>query len=208
MRIGIVASGPSATTQDAQMLRDCCDEIIAINDSYRLCRGDDDGKYFNDHIYGTDMKWWKYAIGDIMRDYDGNLWTQRVQWTEEPEALGIQCMESEAKPDLCSEPGKIHTGSNSGYAAINLAFHMGAKTIVLLGYDMRMKGNQRHWFNDRPEVLNIGSCYNQFIQSLNTIDTKKHGIEILNASRRTALTCFPLVDLEDLVEPEKQCAAL
>ena len=197
MRIGIIASGPSANINDARMLRDCCDEVIAINDSWRLCRGDD-GIYFNDHIYGTDMKWWKYAIGDITRDYDGNLWTQRVAWTEEPEGLGIQCLESEAKPDLCDEIGKIHTGSNSGYAAINLAYHLSAKTIVLLGYDMRMSGSRRHWFSDRPEHFNVSSDYNAFIRQLNTIDTKKHGIEILNASRRTSLTCFPLVNLEEL----------
>ena len=197
MRIGIVASGPSANAQDAQILRNCCDQIIAINDSWRLCR-DVGGRYFNDHIYGTDMKWWKWAIGDIIRDFEGELWTQRVQWTEEPEALGINCMESDDVPGLCTEPGKIHTGSNSGFAAINLAYHLGAKTIILLGYDMRLNGSRRHWFNDRPERLNIASDYNDFIRSLGVIDTEKHGIEILNASRRTALTCFPLVDLEDL----------
>lgn len=196
MRIGIVASGPSANTQDAQKLRECCDEIIAINDSWRLCR--DNGTYFNDHIYGTDMKWWKYAIGDIIRDFDGDLWTQRSGWTEEPEGLGIKCMESSIEPDLCTEPGKIHTGSNSGFAAINLAYHLSAKTIILIGYDMRTDGARRHWFNDRPEVLNVGSNYIDFIRQMGTINTKKHGIEILNASRRTALTCFPLVDLDDL----------
>jgi hypothetical protein len=197
LRIGIIASGPSANVQDAQKLRDCCDLIIAVNDSWRLCRGAD-GEYFNDYIYGTDMKWWKYAIGDIMRDFDGELWTQRVQWTEEPEALGIKCMESECKPDLCTEPGKIHTGSNSGFAAINLAYHLSGKTIVLLGYDLRTDGNKRHWFNNRPEVLNVTSNYNDFIKHFNSIDTAKHGIEILNASRRTSLNCFPLVDLDDM----------
>lgn len=198
MRIGVIASGPSANVQDAQMLRACCDLIIAINDSWRLCRGSD-GKYFNDCIYGTDMKWWKYAIGDIARDFDGDLWTQRKGWTEEPESLGIKCMESSCEPDLCAEPGKIHTGSNSGFAAINLAYHLAAKTIILLGYDMRMLGiNRHHNMVDRPDSLNVESNYSDFIGQFNLIDTKKHGIKILNASRRTSLTCFPLVDLEDM----------
>ena len=199
MRIGIVASGPSATVQDTQKLRAICDQVIAVNDSWRLCRGTD-GKYFSDHIYGTDMKWWKYAIGDIVRDFDGKLWTQRKQWTEEPEGLGITCFESEQKPDICTEPGKIHTGSNSGYAAINLAFHLGGVgvQIILLGYDMQTQGSRRHWFNDRPEVLNVESSYPDFIRKFNTIDAKKHGIEILNASRRTLLNCFPLIELENL----------
>ena len=198
MRIGIVASGPSACSQDAQKLRECCDLIIAINDSWRLCRNDT-GDYFNDIIYGTDMKWWDYAIGDIIREFDGELWTQRVGWTKVPEELGIKCMESECKPDLCTEPGKIHTGSNSGFAAINLAFHLKAKTVILLGYDMQMDGGKRHHsMVNRPDYLNIGSDYTQFIKNISMIDAKKHGIEILNASRRTSLNCFPLIDLENL----------
>lgn len=197
LRTGIIACGPSANIQDAQKLRACCDVIIAVNDSWRLCRGAD-GKYFSDYIYGSDMKWWTYAIGDIIRDYDGELWTQRVGWTEEPEGMGIQCFESEHKPDLCTEPGKIHTGQNSGFAAINLAYHLGANTIILLGYDLRMDGSRRHWFDGRPEKLNANSDYTSFIKSFDTINAKKHGISILNASRRTSLTCFPLVDLEDM----------
>jgi len=209
--IGIIASGPSATIEDAKLLRSVCDQIIAVNDSWRLCRSLD-GKHFADHIYGSDMKWWNYAIGDITRDFDGKLWTQRVQWTQEPENWGITCLESEPETgqafDLCAEPGRIHTGLNSGYAAINLAYHLGAKSIILLGYDMGYRDSRTHWFNDRPDHLNVKSDYTGFIKRFNTIDPKKHGIEILNASRKTALTCFPLVDLEDLVETEKQCAVL
>lgn len=200
--IGIIASGPSATMDDAQKLRSICDQIIAVNDSWRLCRGID-GHYFNDHIYGTDMKWWEWAIADITRDYDGELWTQRIQWTIEPEEWGITCLESEPKPDICTEKGKIHTGQNSGFAAINLAWHLGAKTVILLGYDMGFEGSQQHWFNDRPQKLNQNSPYNAFIKAFGTIDTKKHGLTILNATRKTLLNCFPLVDLDEMVK----CAA-
>ena len=194
MRVGIIASGPSATIQDAAKLKACCDFVIAINDSWRLCPN-------ADVIYGTDMKWWKYAIGDIMRDFEGDLWTQRKQWTEEPEKLGINCMESECKPDICTKEGKIHTGSNSGFAAINLAYHLAEKpvSIVLLGYDMQMQGSKRHHDQvKRPQELNVASDYSNFISHFSTINTEKHGIEILNASRRTLLNCFPLVELEDL----------
>ena len=113
MQIGIVASGPSATAEDAKKLSEVCDQVIAINDSWRLCRNGS-GEFVNDHIYGTDMKWWKYALADIMRDFDGELWTQRVQWNEEPEKLGFNCLESSFAPDIFTEPGKIHTGSKSG----------------------------------------------------------------------------------------------
>lgn len=201
MRIGIVASGPSATMHDAKKLRDCCDLIIAVNDSWHLCRGADG--YFADVIYGTDMKWWDYAIADITRDFDGDLYTQRIQWTKEPESLGINCLESERKPGLCEEKGKIHTGQNSGFAAINLALHLmdddEEREIILLGFDMQANGNQRHHDKvNRPAYLNLDSPYASFCKEFARIDAEKHNLTILNASRRTALTCFPRINLDDL----------
>lgn len=190
-RVGIIASGPSATAQDAAKLRAVCDEVIAINDSYRLCLE-------SDHLYGTDMRWWKYALEDVRRHFHGNLWTQRVGWTEEPEALGIACLESSNGDGLCTEEGKVFTGQNSGYAAINLAYHFGAKTVILLGFDLMMTGNKRHWHTDRPANLNAQSPYHSFIKNFQTIHPEEYGMEIWNVSRRTALTHFPWFDLDDL----------
>ena len=35
-------------------------------------------------------------------------------------------------------PYTINQGSNTGYSALNVAYHLGAKTIYLLGYDMKL----------------------------------------------------------------------
>lgn len=197
---GLLANGPSATAEDAAKLRTIVDELIAINDAYKLCKGAD-GKYFCDAIYGTDSRWWKWAYPDITRDFDGELITQRVQWTFEPESWGIECYESYHGLDICTEPGKIHTGQNSGFAAINVAFHRGAKTIYLLGYDMSKDGDRRHSVTGRPDNMNVDSNYSAFCKCFATIDAEKHGMRIINLSRRTALNCFPLGDLDE-------CAAL
>lgn len=196
---GIVASGPSATPEDAVRLREICDEVIAVNDSWRLCRN-------ADHLYATDYRWWQWAFQDVMRDFEGELHTQRIQWHERPEDWGIRCWESAANPGLCTETGKIHTGQNSGYAAINVAYHLGAKRILLLGYDMSPDGGKRHWFDDRPENLNVASNYDSFAQQFSTIKPETYGLEILNVTRRTALKCFPRANLDalyaELQEPE------
>jgi len=92
----------------------------------------------------------------------------------------------------------VHTGRNSGYAAINLAYHMDATRILLLGYDMTMSGNQRHWFGAHPQGLEVNSNYASFIAQFRTINPAEYGIEIWNVSRVTAMTHFPIYNLDDL----------
>ena len=208
---GILANGPSATAEDALKLRSVVDYLIAINDAWRLCQGPD-GKYFNDAIYGTDYKWWLWAHPDITRDFDGELITQRVQWEIDPAAWGITCFESEHKPGLCTHPGTIYTGSNSSYAAANVALHKGAKVVYYLGLDLSLDGGRTHAINQRPKHLNIGCGYENFIKQFQQMQPQKYGLEVVNLSRRTALNAFPLGDLDELCArsssaPATACAA-
>jgi hypothetical protein len=160
-----------------------------------------------DHLYGTDSRWWAHHISDISRDFDGRCWTQSVQWDkQDPAEWGIICLIGDtAKPGLSTDPAVVRTGSNSGYAAINLALnlhhHTGRRAcerILLLGYDMSLDGSKRHWFGDHPQPMNMASNYKNFISAYNTITPSDYGIEIINVSRRTALTCFPRQSLDDL----------
>ena len=89
----------------------------------------------------------------------------------------------------------LHYGGNSGYQAVNLAYLLGAKTIILLGFDMF----GTHYFGDHDKSLNNGSPYSQFIKAFETIDPEKHGIEIINCSRQTAMECFPRTTLENVL---------
>jgi len=137
----------------------------------------------------------------VAQDFEGRCWTQEVQWDkQDPAAWGIECLKADTQAQgLCTEPGKIHTGQNSGYAAINLAYHLGAKRILLLGYDMKMAGSKRHWFGAHPQGLEVASNYAAFASRFQTILPQKYGIEIWNVTRDTALDCFPLYDLDEVV---------
>jgi hypothetical protein len=155
-------------------------------------------------LYATDYRWFKYHIGDLLRDYSGHMITQRVQWEEnnepvDPAQWGIECYESEHRPGLCTEKGKIYTGSNSGYAAVNVAYHLlgGPGRIILIGFDMSRQGEQRHFFGDHPGKLNQESNYQTFMNSFATIKPRDYGLEIWNCSRRTAMLHFPRYDLDE-----------
>ena len=157
------------------------------------------------HLYAADYRWYTHHIADITRDYDGTLWTQSTGWIKntnevvDPGQWGIKVLDSVDQPGLSREQGVLHRGGNSGYQAINLAYLWGATRIILIGYDMMMNGTQRHWFGDHPGTLNAGSNYHDFGQAYKTIKPEDYGIEIWNCSRRTALDCFPIYDLDEVL---------
>ena len=91
----------------------------------------------------------------------------------------------------------LHYGKNSGYQAINLAYLLGATKVILLGYDMGVS-KKTHWFGDHPDSLQKPSPFSDFISEFNKMNPKKYGLEIINCTRRTALTCFPQMPLEQL----------
>ena len=112
---------------------------------------------------------------------------------------------------LCREPSTVAHGNNSGYAAINLAWHLGASEIVLLGYDMRpgevlgqdRNGNnvhQIHWHDNhpvptRPTVFEkMKGYFPPLAQEL-----ENEGVKVWNATPGSALECFERISLRYLV---------
>lgn len=102
---------------------------------------------------------------------------------------------------LCTEPHTINHGLNSGYQAINLAYHTGAKRIILLGYDMQHTGGKSHWHGDHPKSLSnaqgIHNWRHRFIALAG--DLKRMGVQVYNCSTDTALKCFERADVRDVL---------
>ena len=102
---------------------------------------------------------------------------------------------------FCLVPPVINTGMNSGYQAANLALHFGAKRIVLLGFDMQAPRGVSHWHGEHGDGLNNPNVYTfaAWLKAWETVPESIAGLdlEIVNASRETALTMFPRVSLEE-----------
>lgn len=98
----------------------------------------------------------------------------------------------------------IATGSNSGFQAINLAALMGANPIVLMGFDMGVEpGGRTHFFGDHPTPeLQRPSPFGLFIRAFERAAPiyQQRGVVILNASARTALTCFRRIAPDRIAE--------
>lgn len=97
--------------------------------------------------------------------------------------------------------GQVNTGQNSGYQAINLAYHFGASKIILLGYDMKKQGDKAHFFGDHPKGLTNAEGVEKWKAHFPALakDLNREGVEVLNCTIDTALSCFNKAYLRNVI---------
>ena len=77
--------------------------------------------------------------------------------------------------------------------------HLGASTIILLGYDMHAKHKTSHWFGEHPEPFNRynAQLYDVWQQEFFALESAavERGQQIINCSPGSRLDCFKKADL-------------
>lgn len=191
----IMASGPSLTAEQCERVlgwrtNGGIHRAIAINTTFMMAP-------WADVLYACDAPWWKLNIQSVRSAFPGQLWTQDADAARKYHDLHL--IPSVKAPGISTAPGVIHQGENSGFQAINLAVQAGARRIILLGYDMRDDGARTHWHGEHPPGLERRNPYDKWIAHLEraAVDLRKLGVEVLNATPGSALTCFPMVSLPD-----------
>jgi len=100
---------------------------------------------------------------------------------------------------MSNDPNVIHQGANSGFQVWNLLMLMGVRRMVLLGFDMSVEQGL-HWHGPHPAGLNNPDpdlCLKWRAKAHTAAaDLCRAGVEVVNCSRATALTCFPRGDLQ------------
>lgn len=185
--IACVASGPSLTQSDVDRLKGRV-RVIVVNDNHRLAP-------WADLLYAADEAWWNEYQG--VPGFPGFKCTFSI-----PAAARwglIRLPGERTGQGLSHDPMRIFQGGNSGYAAINIAWLLGAKRILLLGYDMQDTLGQKHWFGDHPKSLRNGGQYGRWLPRFATIPATLKGVEVLNCTRMSALNCFPRATLEEVL---------
>jgi hypothetical protein len=179
-----IGGGPSLTREDVEYCRGRA-KVIAINNAYQLAP-------WADVLFAADAKWWDWHEGV---KYFAGL---RYSITSPPAKYGVTVLQRTSGPGLDLNPLALRRGQNSGYQAINLAVHLGASRILLLGYDMQ-KGphGEEHWHGDHPDKSR--SPYGQFIARFESLMAPLRAlqVDVINCSRRTALPWFPCQPLRE-----------
>jgi len=107
---------------------------------------------------------------------------------------------------------------NSASAAISLAYHLGATRIILLGIDLQTTNGRAHWHAGYPNKLKTPTIaqlrrgmkhpllkkdppFNKHMKGYPLIakDAEKLGIEIINASPESRLTCFKKMSVQEIL---------
>lgn len=184
----IVAGGPSVKRADVEKLRDRI-HVVAIKVAVDICP-------WADAVYGCDSAWW--ASRQALPKFRG------LKLTYDGVGPGLNKIQIDRSSDamLTETPGLVGSGGNSGYQALNLVTQFGATGILLIGYDMRSTGNSPHWYgrNDWPGANNpIDDNYRRWSRAFegSAQTLRDLGVDVVNASSNTALTCFRRAGIEE-----------
>jgi len=188
--VACLGGGPSLTQKDVDCLRGRV-RVIAVNDAWRLAP-------WADVLYGCDWRWWLKHGG--VPDFAGvkvSLSNSRGYLDDFSE---IRLLDNTGVDGLELRRTGLRTGRNGGYQAINLALHLGARRILLLGYDMKADAEGRtHWFGDHADWPTRPTIYaTAMLPHFAGLATalRDAGVETINCTVGSALTVFPNLDVE------------
>ena len=188
--VAIVASGPSTKKVSYKALEGRI-RTLAIKENHEICP-------WSEMIYGCDQAFWRNCMG--LPNYKGLKVAYKSAFST------IKSIDIDKKADriLTEQPGLVGSGGNSGFQALNLAIQFGAKRILLLGFDMSDQHGV-HWFGrsqgdgrSQPAEWNFKRWRAAF--SVAACQMHTLGVEVLNSSPLTSLTCFPKVSVEDALK--------
>lgn len=134
---------------------------------------------------------------DILRTrFAGELWTASQ---EARDKHGLYWIHLERGAGFHKDPNTINGGGNSGFQAVHLAATFGAKRIVLLGFDMQRTDGKLHWHGKHWGGLPNGRGFPSWIRQFKplAVDLDRMGVDVVNASRATALRWFRQMTPED-----------
>lgn len=173
------------------------------------------------HVIGINVS---YLIGDwidMVFFGDTSFYLPRVNSLAEFSGLKVSCHPRVEKYDwikyvprdrerpfgISNNKKTLCWNGNSGAAAISLAVHLGAKRIILLGFDMRLdSSNKQHWHDQYGRLKNMDKKrfvlpFDRHLKCFPFIaeDAKRLGVEIINASPESMIKQFPKVHLKELL---------
>jgi hypothetical protein len=186
--------------------------LIGINNAYQL------GRWIEVIFFGDNS--WYLAHCRMLAQYAGLKVTCNPRFYHKSVGRhdNIKYLERDKnhRHGISTKPGMVSWNDNSGFAAISLACHFGVKRIVLLGFDMRLDrdsvshwhGHHREKYGDikkREEKNKKGKAksppFRRHLRGCQAIanDAKRMGVEILNASPKSAIKDFPRVKLSEVL---------
>lgn len=133
--------------------------VIAVNSSYTGVPG-------NTPVVFHDRRWLGWHA-EQMRRWGGPIFTSSPN--VQPSFMGRVHFLNKIRPEenggefMTDRPDSV-AARDSGGIGVNLAFHAGARRIVLLGFDMGFETEgEAHWYPEHPIPARLGNYVNRFL---------------------------------------------
>lgn len=145
-----------------------------------------------------DGPFWKQYGEEATGNYE--LWTASSECAR---LFNLYHINVEPGSGISNKPGTVRHGGNSGYVTASLALYFGAARVTLLAYDMQDTGGRLHFHRDHPPHLGnpIRSRFKAWRRNFAEL-ARATDVPIINASRQTALECFPRMSLTEALRYE------
>lgn len=184
--VAIMASGGSMSADVAETVRQSGVPSIAINDTYKLAS-------WANLLYAADVGWWGANPAALA------LPATKVccigDGKQAPPA-GVNCLRMTGTAGLETDPSAVRTGCNSGYQAVQVAFHAGAARILLCGYNYG--GPNWHGKHKAPLRNTSDGAYVTWRRLFEQLvrEVEQRGTVIVNCTSNSSLY-LPHVPLEE-----------
>lgn len=185
----ILGGGPSLgllTEEDLSIIKRR--RTIATNNAYKIAP-------WAEILFFMDHHWHKqHEIG--LASYHGILVSIANQFKDHQR---VKWLQRGSKRMLATAPNMVNNGNNSGYAAINMAFHLGAHRIILVGFDMRVVDSEHNFHKDHTRKMKDSIYVDEYIPNFESLKEPldKQGVAVFNATPESALKCFPFITIKD-----------
>lgn len=188
----VLGSGESLNQGDVDTVRAHVDAVIAVNGSYKLAP---DATV----LYAADAKWWGWHKGcqgpHTVRDVKYPAFTGKLRYAlSRTPYRDVQILRRGPQSGLTLDPGRVALGLNGVYQSINVAVHLGATRVILLGVDM----HGGHFHGRHPDNSNppFSLCLQRFATMVDPLKTA--GVEVVNCTPKTDLKAFPCLSISEV----------
>lgn len=189
----ILGGGPSMSQAVADLVRNRC-RVIAVNNQ-GISGVNGSGRRFPalapwaDVLYAADRLWW-YNNRDEAAKFAGLRVTVMPNGYHDFTAVvrDTLILGNGGPSGIDDRPDHVRTGQNSGYQAVQVAMHFGAKRILLCGFDMHGKDGQ-HWHGDHRWRRGYVSRHELFLAAFAEAapEYASRGVEVLCCTKGSAL---------------------
>ena len=163
---------------------------MGVNDAYRLVPD-------LDYLYAPDESWVAHHENDVKR-------CQARKFTayskDSKQFDGWEALPWKDQPGLSTNPAYFHTGCHSGLGLINIAYQLGCRLLILIGYDGR--GGGQHFFGPHPRDLYVETNYEKHNKRHASVaaDSRALGLTIINATPGSAINAHRRMSLAEAIE--------